>query len=154
MWFVHCITVLHEGIQQLFVKKKLKCELPYAIFFKVCQIPINFKEEKDNCPNDSICLGTFQQCMSYASVWLAGCWFWCGLMLHFERLWVMKQDKSISPCHVFAFSACVCKRACQRDWVEAAVINDVLIPSLVWSDSLWNGCLYVQMWLNVCTIVC
>jgi len=126
MWFVHYI----------------KCGF---FFFFIS------REEKDNCPNDSICLGPFQQCVS---VWLAGCWFWCGLMLHFERLWVMKQEKSISPCHVFAFSACVYKRACQRDWVEAAVINDVLIPSLVWSDSLWNGCLYVQMRLNVHTIVC
>lgn len=116
----------------------------FFFFFLVWQIPSNFKEEKDNCPNDYFSWSLFfQHCLSYSSVWLAVCWFWCWLMLHFERLWVMKREESISPCHVFAFSVRVCKRACQRDWVEAAVINDVLIPSLVWSDSLWNGCLYV-----------
>lgn len=82
---------------------------------------------------------------AWAFVWLAGCWFWCRLMLHFERLGVMKREESFSPCHVFAFSACVRKRAFQRDWVEAAVINYVLIPSLLWFASLWNGCLYVQV---------
>ncbi len=119
----------------------------HLIFFKVCQISTNFKQEKDNRPNESIFLIHFSS--AWASVWLAGCWFWCRLMLHFERLGVMKREESISPCHVFAFSACVRKRAFQHDWVEAAVINEVLIPLLVWFASLWNGCLYVQVSVNV-----
>lgn len=116
----------------------------FFFFFRSAKYPL-ISKKKRIIVQMTIFLGPFffQQCLSYSSVWLAGCWFWCWLMLHFERLWVMKREETISPCHVFAFSARVCKRACQRDWVEAAVINDVLIPSLVWSDSLWNGCLYV-----------